>query len=219
METAVYNQEAKTAGTAKLDPKLFGLKWKADMVHQVVFSMLSNARTVLAHTKGRSEVRGGGKKPWKQKGTGRARHGSSRSPIWIGGGVTHGPTKEVNFTKKINKKMKTNALFTLLSRKFKDGEILFLDTLKLDGKTKTGQVLLEKLAKLDGFEKINYARGRRLLVATVAKDEMVEKTFANIKTVTVTEVRNLNPMDLITYKYILLPEPANIQTMLMPRVK
>ncbi|MEK7091968.1 MAG: 50S ribosomal protein L4, partial [Patescibacteria group bacterium] len=140
-------------------------------------------------------------------------------PIWIGGGVTHGPTKEVNFTKKINKKMKTNALFTLLSRKFKDGEILFLDTLKLDGKTKTGQVLLEKLAKLDGFEKINYARGRRLLVATVAKDEMVEKTFANIKTVTVTEVRNLNPMDLITYKYILLPEPANIQTMLMPRVK
>ncbi|OJI08219.1 50S ribosomal protein L4 [bacterium CG10_37_50] len=219
MDTAVYNQKGQSTGTIKLEPKLFGLKWKADMVHQVIFSMLSNARAVLAHTKGRDEVQGGGKKPWRQKGTGRARHGSSRSPIWKGGGVTHGPTKEVNFHKKINKKMKTNALFTILSRKFKDGEILFMDSLKLDGKTKTGQSLLAELSKLAGYEKINYARGARLLIATATKDELVEKTFANIKTVSVTEVRNLNPLESITYKYILLTEPIEIQSQLMTRLK
>jgi large subunit ribosomal protein L4 len=219
MEATVYNQEAKEGGKIKLDPKLFGLKWSADMVHQVVFSMLSNTRQVLAHTKGRGEVRGGGKKPWKQKGTGQARHGSSRSPIWIGGGVTHGPNKEVNFTKKINKKMKTKTVFTLLSRKFKDGETLFVDSLTLDGKTKSGQTLLTKFAKVPAYEKINYARGRRLLVVTPAKDELTEKTFANLKTVAVTEARNLNPLDLVTYKYILLAEPAKFEASLMSRQK
>ena len=105
MKTEIYNKEGQSSGTINLDDQLFDLKWNADLVHQVVRSMESNARQSNADTKGRGDVRGGGKKPWRQKGTGRARHGSSRSPIWVGGGVAHGPTSEKNYDKKINKKM------------------------------------------------------------------------------------------------------------------
>ena len=90
VEVKIYNTDGKEKGVLDLPNNLFGLKWNADLVHQVVNSMHSSARTVIADTKGRGEVRGGGKKPWRQKGTGRARHGSSRSPIWKGGGATHG---------------------------------------------------------------------------------------------------------------------------------
>ena len=124
METKIYNQKGKEAGKITLPEEVFGLPWNADLVHQVVTSMLGNARTPVAHTKIRGEVRGGGKKPWKQKGTGRARHGSTRSPIWVGGGVTHGPRNDKIYARKINRKMKAKALYTILSKKAKDGEIL-----------------------------------------------------------------------------------------------
>ena len=107
METTVYNQKGTEAGKIKLSEAVFGLKWNADLVHQVVVSMNSVARTNVAHTKNRGEVRGGGKKPWQQKGTGRARHGSIRSPLWVGGGVTHGPRKDKDYSRKVNKKMKS----------------------------------------------------------------------------------------------------------------
>src|SRR5258708_25564753 len=97
MEFPVYNQEAQQIGTVELADGIFGLPLNQDLLYQVVTSQVANQRQVVAHTKGRGEVRGGGKKPWRQKGTGRARHGSIRSPIWRGGGVTHGPTKEANF--------------------------------------------------------------------------------------------------------------------------
>src|SRR5574343_932022 len=114
METQVYNQKGKSVGSLKLPEAVFGLKWNADLVHQVVTSMESTARTNVAHTKNRGDVRGGGKKPWQQKGTGRARHGSTRSPIWVGGGVTHGPRKDKNYERKVNRKMKAKALFTII---------------------------------------------------------------------------------------------------------
>lgn len=116
MDAKIYNQKGKESGTLTLDEKVFGLSWNADLVHQVITSMMSNARTPIAHTKTRGEVRGGGKKPWRQKGTGRARHGSTRSPIWVGGGVAHGPRNDKNYARKVNKKMKAKALYTILSQ-------------------------------------------------------------------------------------------------------
>jgi large subunit ribosomal protein L4 len=119
METKIYNTKGKEAGSVKL-PEGFRYTLECRLVHQVVVSMMSNARTPVAHTKTRGEVRGGGKKPWQQKGLGRARHGSIRSPIWVGGGVAHGPRNDKNFSRKINRKMKAK-LLRILSKKFKDG--------------------------------------------------------------------------------------------------
>ena len=106
METKIYNQKGKPAGKIALPEAVFGVPWNADLVHQVVNSLRSKARTPVAHTKNRGEVRGGGKKPWQQKGIGKARHGSIRSPIWVGGGVTHGPRNDKNYDRKVNKKAK-----------------------------------------------------------------------------------------------------------------
>ena len=103
MKTELYNQNAEVIGEAELPDRIFGVKMNPDLVHQVLVAQMANSRQVIAHTKGRGEVRGGGKKPWRQKGTGRARHASIRSPIWKGGGVAFGPTKERNFEKKRNK--------------------------------------------------------------------------------------------------------------------
>ena len=97
MKVDIYNQGAEKTGTLELPKGVFGLPWNEDLVHQVAVAMQANLRVPVAHTKGRGEVAGGGRKPWRQKGTGRARHGSIRSPIWRGGGVTHGPTKGKNY--------------------------------------------------------------------------------------------------------------------------
>ena len=97
-KATVYNLAGEKVSEKDLDPKVFNVEIKPELVQQAVVAQQANARVAIAHTKGRADVRGGGKKPWRQKGTGRARHGSRRSPIWIGGGVTFGPTKERNFS-------------------------------------------------------------------------------------------------------------------------
>src|SRR6267154_837580 len=109
MENTIYTKKGEKGGSIKLPEKVFGAAWNGDLVHQVVHAITANTRAGTADIKGRDEVRGGGKKPWKQKGTGRARHGSSRSPIWKGGGVTHGPLAEKNYKRKISKKMRAQA--------------------------------------------------------------------------------------------------------------
>ena len=116
----VYNQEGKVVGDATLPKGIFEVKLNTDLVHQIAVSLSANNRQISAHTKNRGEVSGGGKKPWRQKGTGRARHGSIRSPLWKGGGVTHGPRVERVFEKDIPKKMRRKALFMVLSQKAKD---------------------------------------------------------------------------------------------------
>src|SRR5688500_6401675 len=110
MDATVYNLEGKKAGNVSLPESVFGTRWNADLVKQVADSLLSSKRKPVAHTKNRGEVRGGGKKPWQQKGTGRARHGSSRSPIWVGGGITHGPRKDKNYERTVTKSMRVAAL-------------------------------------------------------------------------------------------------------------
>jgi large subunit ribosomal protein L4 len=170
--------------------------------------MLSNARTIYAHTKGRGDVRGGGKKPWKQKGTGRARHGSSRSPIWVGGGVAHGPNALKNYGRKVNKKMKMKALFTILSRKMKDGEILFVDSIKI-AKPKTVEALgiLKSLSKIKEYSYLMTKRKNSAIIATNTKSFAIEKSFSNIGNVSVDELRNINPVDLLNVKYLVIENP------------
>jgi large subunit ribosomal protein L4 len=164
LNTAVYNTLGKEVAKVTLPEAIWGLPWNADLVHQVVTGMQSNARTGLAHTKMRGEVAGSGKKPWRQKGTGQARHGSKRSPIWAGGGVSHGPRSDKNYDKKINRKMKTKALFTALSQKFRDGKVLFVDSLDLSAvKTKDAMSALVNLAKVEGFNTFETLTGFKWL--------------------------------------------------------
>jgi large subunit ribosomal protein L4 len=220
MEAKVYNKEGQEAGKITLTKELFGLPWNADLVHQVLTSMRSNERANIADSKGRGEVRGGGKKPWRQKGTGRARHGSSRSPIWKGGGVTHGPTSERNYERKINKKMKTKALFTLLSAKLRDNEVVFMETFGFTKpQTKEAQITLNNLSKVAGFEKINYKRGRRAFVTMPKIDESTRKSFRNIQSVVVDNVINLSPLDVATYKYVIIAAPKESLEVLNRRAK
>jgi len=205
-DAKVYDQKGKEVGNVKLPENVFGLSWNADLVHQVIVSMLSDARTIFAHTKDRGDVRGGGKKPWKQKGLGRARHGSSRSPIWVGGGVAHGPNGKKNYGRKINKKMKAKALFTILSKKLRDGELLFVDKFEI-AKPKTVEAIgilksLSKIAK-DIFTKKNNSA----IIAISGKKFGFEKSFSNMGNVEVDELRNINPVDLLNYKYLVIENP------------
>jgi large subunit ribosomal protein L4 len=180
METKIYNIQGKEAGTVKLPENIFGLPWNADLVHQVVTAMRANARGPIAHTKDRGEVRGGGKKPWAQKGTGRARHGSSRSPIWKGGGVTHGPRNDKSYTQKINKQARQKALLVTLSRKFKDGEIIFIDSLEMNApKTKDARAMLTAISKhIGGFKKKHNAALIALPTAHTLQHKRASQTSA-----------------------------------------
>ena len=194
LKTKIYNQKGDESGVIELPENVFAVKWNADLVHQVVVSMNSVARSNVAHTKNRGEVRGGGKKPWQQKGTGRARHGSIRSPLWVGGGVSGGPRNEKNFDKKINKKMKAKALYTILSAKFKKGEVLFVDDLSMRAiKTKDARGVLASLSKVDGFSGLLSKRKNSAFVALANKDITTEKSFLNFSYLnyTISKVKNL----------------------------
>ncbi len=203
MEATVYTQKGKESGKISIPETVFGLKWNADLVHQVVTSMESAARPNVAHTKDRSQVSGGGIKPWKQKGTGRARHGSNRSPIWRHGGVTHGPNSLKNFDRKVNKKMKAKALYTILSAKFKAKEVIFVDEIAFPSiKTKFAKEVMTSL-----FDKASKKRNNAILLATPKKDKTLEKSFGNFSNMKIDEIRNMSPLDLMKYKYVAIVSP------------
>ncbi len=209
MEAKIYNQKGGEAGTIALPAKVFAAKWRADLVHQVVEGMRSNKRAGTADTKDRGEVRGGGKKPWKQKGTGRARHGSSRSPIWVGGGVTHGPLSDKNYKRKVSKKMRAQALFSVLSKKFKDGEIVFVDTLSTSNiKTKDALKVMQSLAKASGFKPLATSKKPRVLTALFERNEKAEKSFRNLPQLEMVFLKNLNPLDVLSHQYLLIENPT-----------
>jgi large subunit ribosomal protein L4 len=204
----VYSQKGVETGSIDLPAKVFASKWRADLVHQVVEGMRSNKRAGTADTKDRGEVRGGGKKPWKQKGTGRARHGSSRSPIWVGGGVTHGPLAEKNYKRKVSKKMRAQALFSVLSKKLKDNEILFVDSLALaDIKTKDALKVMQNLSKASGFKPLAGSKKARVLTALSGRSEKTEKSFRNLPQLEIVFLKNLNPMDVLNHQYLLIENP------------
>lgn len=207
MNVKIYNQSGKETGEMEL-PKVFDLPWNADLVHQVVTSQAANLRQPVAHVKNRGEVRGGGKKPWRQKGTGRARHGSIRSPLWKGGGVTHGPTKERSFEKKINKKMANRALALVLSAKIRDKELMILDALSLtQPKTKEAARIFENLSKIKSFGDIAAKKNRALLL--LARNEVnIRRAARNLPFVEIEEARNATALDVINRKYVVLPQAS-----------
>jgi len=198
MQLEVYNDKKEAIGKVTLPAKVFGLDINLDLVKQTTDAQIANGRLILAHTKDRSEVKGGGRKPWRQKGTGRARHGSNRSPIWTGGGVTFGPTKERNFSKKINKKMKTKALLMALSGKAKDKEIIVLD--KFEG-TKTKE-LNKVLNTLLGESR------RSVLMITPESNATAGKASRNIQKTEVIDAKSLNVVDVLKYKNLILIKDA-----------
>ena len=207
MKVKTYIQEGEETGTIDLPDRVFGLKWNADLVHQVVTSLQANRRRGTAHVKDRGEVQGGGRKPWRQKGTGRARHGSIRSPIWVGGGVAHGPTKEKDFHKKIPKKMAKKALFVALSAKAKDGEVVVVDELSFpEAKTRHAAALFAKLARHETLGRIQ--KGKGAMVAVPEKSDALKRAMRNLPYADVEEARNLNTLKVMTYKYILFPKDA-----------
>src|SRR3989338_1777316 len=191
MKTKIYNSKGKETGEITLPEEVFGVKWNADLVHEVLASLSTSKRMSTAHTKNRAEVSGGGKKPWQQKGTGRARHGSIRSPLWVGGGVAHGPRNEKNFERKVSKKMKTKALYTILSRKFKEGEVLFVDSIKpSEPKTKVAIQSLQSLAKVEGFKYLFSKRNNAAVLVVPTKDRVNERAFRNLSNIELMEARN-----------------------------
>lgn len=200
MQAKVYTLTGEENGSVELNDAIFARDWNNDLVYQALQAFKSNARRPWAHTKDRSEVRGGGRKPWAQKGTGRARHGSSRSPIWIGGGVTHGPRKDRDYSVKINKKMKRNALHTVLSKKLKDGELKFIEAIS-DTKTKALDSALKSLFK--GEEKPSST----LIVASSA-NKNAKKASSNLKNLDAQSTVALNIYDLLSHKNILIEKEA-----------
>jgi large subunit ribosomal protein L4 len=208
LETQIYSMDGKSVGEATLPAGIFGVAWNADLVKQVSDSLMSSIRKNIAHTKSRADVSGGGKKPWQQKGTGRARHGSTRSPIWVGGGVAHGPRNDKNFEKKVSKKMKAKALYTILSRKLHDGEILFVDSVSLKApKTKEAIASMKTLANVEGFNYLFSKKKNATVIALAEKNKNVEKAFGNLGNIEVLEARNLHPLALLKYKYLVIENP------------
>jgi len=195
----VYNKEGKIIDQINLPDRVFGFKWNADLVHQALQAQIKNRRQPLAHAKGRGEVSGGGRKPWRQKGTGRARHGSIRSPIWIGGGVTHGPTKERKYEVKLNKKMKQAAIFSVLARKLKDKEIKVIDNLEPEHpKTKLIAELLREF----------FDRRQSILIIPSLISKNVYRASANLPKTKALDPRSLNIEDLLRHKHIFLEKEA-----------
>ena len=204
----IYTKAGKESGSITVPESVFGLRWNSDLVHQVMHSMTSNSRDPIANTKTRGEVRGGGKKPWRQKGTGRARHGSTRSPIWVGGGIAHGPRADKNFSRKVNRKLKAKALFTVLSKKYRDGEVLFVDSLSIaTPKTAEAVMTLHNLAKVKGFETLASKYKNAAYIGLATKDVPTEKSFRNIGSVTLDESRNMNVLDILTSKFVVIENP------------
>jgi large subunit ribosomal protein L4 len=198
-KVALYNNQGKESGSLDLNDDVFGVKSKMAVIHQVYNALMSNLREPWAHSKNKGEVRGGGKKPWRQKGTGRARHGSIRSPIWRGGGVTFGPLNTRNYKQKINKKMNKQAVRMCLSDKILESKFFAIeDLINEDGKTKSMAKL--RLA-LPGS-------GRTTLLLVSKQDEMLKRSTRNLPKFNLQLASDVNVVDLLHNQYVFATKSA-----------
>jgi len=197
MKYPVYSQSGEKIGETLLPKEVFGVKTSPDLLWQVVRAYQANQRQTTAHTKTRGEVRGGGRKPWRQKGTGRARASSLRSPLFRGGGTVFGPTSEKDYRQKINQKAKKLALRSALSLKAKDKEMVIVENLHLENsKTKTAAAVMK-----------NFQKGKTLLVLP-EKNELFCRALNNLSGLKVVEALNLNALEILTAKTLVLTKES-----------
>ncbi len=198
MNVALYNTEGKKSGEIALPDSLFGLPSNSSLVHQVYVAQSANRRSGSAQTKIRSEVRGGGKKPWKQKGTGNARTGSIRNPIWRGGGTIFGRSKNQNFTKDINAKMRRKALLTVLSEKARAQKVVVCETLELpEVKTKIAQSMLQ-----------NCGVDKSCIVGLGEGEAKTYRALRNIPKTNTIEATKFNVKDVLDKEYVVISQRA-----------
>lgn len=195
----IYNFKGESVGAVDLAPEVFEVKTKPGLLHEVMVGMDANQRQVLAHTKTRGEVRGGGKKPWKQKGTGRARAGSSRSPLWKGGSVTFGPTKDRNFKVKINQKVKQLATKMILSDKVAEKSLILLESFNLEKpQTKIFTQIKKSLPLI----------GKKVLLVFCDKDQNMRLASRNVVNVKQVALQELSVLDLLKTDSIVTTKEA-----------
>lgn len=193
----VYNMQAGEVGQIDLADELFAVPYNEALIHEVVVAYNANQRQGTKSTLTRSEVRGHAKKPWRQKGTGRARHGSTKGPQWTGGGVVFAP-KPRDFSKKVNKQKKRYALLSALSTKIAQNEVVILDKFAFEApKTKQAQAFLDAF-KFD----------KKVLVVNDVNDKNIRLATANIPALSVEEAANINVYDIISNKNIVLTQSA-----------
>ena len=197
-KVSVYNVEGKAVGEIELSQAVFGVTPDVALVHQVVVAQQANARRAIASTKTKGEVRGGGKKPWKQKGTGRARQGSTRSPQWVGGGIVFGPTSERNFSVKINRKTKKRAMCMILSDKVATNRLVVVDAINMDSpKTKIFANIMKHLPV-----------GKTSLVVAPMSQPLLLRMIRNIPHIKLVTANTLNAKDLLHYQSLVLLKDA-----------
>lgn len=195
MKLSLKDQNSKKIGDIQVDDSVFKAVVKPEALSTYVYCYLSNQRESNAHTKDRSEVRGGGRKPWRQKGTGRARHGSSRSPIWKGGGVTFGPRNERNYKKKMTKKFKRNVLRQAFSHLIANNQLDVIEDITLDVKKPLTKQALDVKNKFDA---------KTLTIVLPKKNETMMQAFGNIQNANVIQIGELSAYDLLTGGRVLL---------------
>ena len=196
MQTKVLNLEGIEVGKVSLNEKVFGAEYNEDLIHQAVVTYLTNQRQGTKSTLTRSEVAGGGRKPWRQKGTGRARQGSIRAPQWVHGGVVFAP-KPRDFEKKMNAQMRRGAFVSALSAMMKEKAIIVVDDMNIEAKTKAAVKVLDAL-------KLN----RRVTVVTDGVNENAIRAFSNLEGKNVTTADILNTYDLVVSDYVVMTKDA-----------
>lgn len=220
MQSSVYNTAGESTDKLELPEVLFGQKPRVDLLHKVVTVARHNTRQPVAHTKDRRDRRGGGRKPWRQKGTGRARHGSIRSPIWRGGGVTFGPSNERNFKKKVSKSEKRQAVVSALSAKHDDKEVLLVDELTFsEPSASKAREIITQLSEVKGFSELKDRRNNAALIVVPERDKNTQLSFRNFGNIDVKLAQDINALDLLTYRYTIIVDPSEVFTVLASRVE
>lgn len=198
-KTMIYNISGETSKEATLDEQIFGVKYSPKLVAQAIRTELANKRSSIANTKTRGEVSGGGRKPWKQKGTGNARAGSSRSPLWIGGGVTFGPRAARNFSLRMPSTMKQNALRAVLTDKAQEKKIVIIEDFELK------EISTKKFVSI--LEKLPMENGKILFILPEINPE-IELSAANLGFIKIIKTDNINAIDIANFDFCLITTNA-----------